>query len=100
MKQSCRQVAVLSLFPHYTQSTTDTIVQQVRAVDPTIPVIDRFADEPAFLDLLAARINSAWNASDYEMLFISYHGIPASMVKAAIPTKRKLSGPPLNSENG
>ncbi len=85
MKQSCRQVAVLSLFPHYTQSTTDTIVQQVRAVDPTIPVIDRFADEPAFLDLLAARINSAWNASDYEMLFISYHGIPASMVKAGDP---------------
>lgn len=85
MKQECRQLTVLSLFPHYTQSTTDTIVAQVQAVDPTIPIIDRFADEPAFLDLLADRINTAWQSGDYEKLFVSYHGIPVSMVKHGDP---------------
>ncbi|WP_251547523.1 ferrochelatase [Limosilactobacillus caecicola] len=85
MQTRCQNIIVLSLFPHYTQSTTASIVDEVHAVDPSIPVIDRFADQPTYLDLLAARINAAWQEDDYDRLFISYHGIPVSMVKAGDP---------------
>lgn len=46
MKKECRHITVLSLFPHFTQSTTQSIIEQVRAVDPAIRVIDRFAMSP------------------------------------------------------
>lgn len=85
MQKECRQLTVLSLFPHYTKSTTASILERVHAVDPAIKVIDRFADEPVFLDLLAERINTAWQTNNYERLLISYHGIPDSMVKAGDP---------------
>lgn len=89
MKQHCEHITVLSLFPHYTKSTTDSIVQQVRTVDKHIPIIDRFADNEDFLSLIASHINNAWLNGDYEMLFISYHGIPQSMVKAGDPYQKE-----------
>lgn len=89
MQQECKQIIVLSLFPHFTQSTTTSIIEQVKAVDPTIPVIQQFADQPAYLDLLAKRIHQAWNQGSYEQLLISYHGIPQSMVKHGDPYQRE-----------
>ena len=85
MQQECRQLTVFPLFPHYTKSTAASIINRVHALDPTIKVIKHFADEPAFIDLLAKRINDAWQAGNYDMLFLSYHGIPASMIKAGDP---------------
>lgn len=85
MATQCRHLLVLSLFPHFTQSTTTSIIEQVQAFDPTIPVIQEFADQPEYLDLLAARIQSAWNRGHYDRLFISYHGIPQTMVKHGDP---------------
>lgn len=85
MQQECRQLTVFPLFPHYTKSTTASIINRVHALDPTIKVIKHFADEPAFIDLLAKRINDAWQVGNYDMLFLSYHGIPASMIKAGDP---------------
>lgn len=89
MKQECRHVTVLSLFPHFTQSTTQSIIDQVRAVDPKIKVIDRFADEPAYLAALAQQIQTAWQKKPYDRLLISYHGIPVSMVKHGDPYKEE-----------
>lgn len=85
MKQQCRHITVLSLFPHYTKSTTDSIIEQVHEYDERIPIIDRFADNEEYLNLLANHINKAWQQANYELLFISYHGIPQSMVKAGDP---------------
>lgn len=85
LQQTCDQVYVLSLFPHFTQSTTQSIIDQVHAVDPTIPIIDRFADQPTFLDLLAQHIQAFWDNGNFDQLMISYHGIPVSMVKDGDP---------------
>ena len=85
MLNAGEEVLVLPLFPHFTQSTTQSIIDQVHAVDPTIPVIDRFADEPAYLQLLADHIQAAWQKKKYDRLLITYHGIPTAMVKHGDP---------------
>lgn len=97
MKQECKKIIILSLFPHFTQSTTQSIIDQVKAVDPTLPIIDRFADDPRYISILSRHIQTAWNKGNYDMLIISYHGIPVSMVKHGDPyqdeterTTRKL----------
>lgn len=85
MKQECKHIIVLSLFPHFTKSTTQSIIEQVQAVDPTLPIIDRFADDPRYLTVLSQHIQEAWDNGNYDMLIISYHGIPVSMVKHGDP---------------
>lgn len=85
MKKECKQIIVLSLFPHFTQSTTQSIIDQVKSVDPTLPIIDRFADEDDYLDILSQHIQEKWDQKDYDLLIISYHGIPVSMVKHGDP---------------
>lgn len=85
MQAGCGRIIVLSLFPHFTQSTTQSIIDQVKAVDPSIPIIDRFADEPVYLDVLSHHIRKVWDQGDYDLLIISYHGIPVSMVKHGDP---------------
>lgn len=85
MKQECKYIIVLSLFPHFTKSTTQSIIEQVQAVDPTLPIIDRFADDPRYLTVLSKHIQEVWDNGNYDMLIISYHGIPVSMVKHGDP---------------
>ncbi len=85
MKQECKHIIVLSLFPHFTKSTTQSIIEQVHAVDPALPIIDRFADDPRYLTVLSQHIQEAWDNGNYDMLIISYHGIPVSMVKHGDP---------------
>lgn len=89
MQQHCHHIIVLSLFPHFTQSTTTSIIEQVQAIDPTIPIIQQFADQPAYLNLLAKHIQRAWDHGNYQRLFISYHGIPQSMVKHGDPYQQE-----------
>ncbi|HJA21886.1 MAG TPA: ferrochelatase [Candidatus Limosilactobacillus intestinipullorum] len=91
MKRADDQVTVLSLFPHFTQSTTQSIIDQVRAVDPTIKVIDRFGTAPAYLKVLADQIQRAWEQKQYDRLLISYHGIPAAMVKHGDPYQEQTT---------
>lgn len=79
------EVTVLSLFPHFTQSTTQSIIDQVQAVDPSIKIIDRFGGEDGYLDVLAKQIQASWDKKQYDRLLISYHGIPVSMVKHGDP---------------
>lgn len=85
LQTSCDQVVVLSLFPHYTLSTTKSIIDQVRAVDPQALIVDRFADDQRYLKILARQIQNSWEQGDYDRLIISYHGIPTSMVRHGDP---------------
>lgn len=85
MKKKCRQLVVIALFPHYTKSTTQSIVEQVRAADPTARIVDRFADREGYLRVLTAHIQAAWQKRHYDRLLISYHGIPTAMVKHGDP---------------
>lgn len=85
MRARGEKITVLSLFPHFTQCTTQSIIDQVQAVDPSIKVIDRFGNEDGYLNVLAKQIQEAWDKKQYDRLLISYHGIPVSMVKHGDP---------------
>ncbi|MDO4903903.1 MAG: ferrochelatase [Limosilactobacillus sp.] len=85
MKSRDENIIVLSLFPQFTQSSAQSIIDQVKAVDPSIPVIDRFGEEEAYLDVLAKQIQEHWEKDEYDRLMIAYHGIPQSMVKHGDP---------------
>lgn len=89
MQQECRHIIVLPLFPHYTQSTTKSIIEQVQAVDPRIHIIRDFADESEYLSVLSNHIQNYWNQGNYDRLLIAYHGIPISMVKHGDPYQDK-----------
>lgn len=89
MQHECRHITVLPLFPHYTQSTTKSIIDQVQAVDPRIHIIRDFADEPEYLNVLSSHIQNYWDQGNYDQLLIAYHGIPISMVKHGDPYQDK-----------
>lgn len=89
MKEKCKKITVIALFPHFTQSTTQTIIDKVKAADATAKIIDRFADEDGYLAVLTKHIQAAWNNGNYDKLLISYHGIPSAMVKHGDPYKEE-----------
>lgn len=87
MQKECEDLTVIALFPHFTKSTTQSIIDKVQAVAPTAKIIDRFADEEGYLNILTKHIQAAWDKGKYDKLLISYHGIPSAMVKHGDPYK-------------
>lgn len=87
MKQECSDITVIALFPHFTKSTTQSIIDKVNDVAPNAKIIDRFADMDGYLDVLTNHIQQAWDQGNYDKLLISYHGIPTAMVKHGDPYK-------------
>lgn len=85
LQQKCRHITVLPLFPHYSKSTTKSIIDQVAAVAPNATIIKRFGGDDAYIALLVNKINQLWTAGDYDQLFVSYHGVPVSMIKRGDP---------------
>lgn len=81
----CDRIVVMSLFPEYTLSTTQSIIDQVRASQIKVDFIDRFYQEKVYQEALAQKINSAWSIKNYDQLFISYHGIPSREIKQGDP---------------
>ena len=57
----CDRIVVMSLFPEYTLSTTQSIIDQVRASQIKVDFIDRFYQEKVYQEALAQKINSAWS---------------------------------------
>ncbi|MBB1123645.1 ferrochelatase [Limosilactobacillus albertensis] len=85
MKKECRHLTVLPLFPFFTKSTTQTVIDKVTATDPNAKIIDRFSTEEGYLTLLTKQIQTAWDNGNYDKLLISYHGIPTAMVNHGDP---------------
>ena len=65
MKKECQNITVLPLFPFFTKSTTQTIIDKVKSADPEAKIIDRFSAEEDYLDLLAKQIQTAWDKGKY-----------------------------------
>lgn len=85
MKESgVEEITVLPLYPQYSLTTVEPVIQQVKKIDDKIKVIRDFHKVESYSDLLAESIREKWQASDYDKLVLSYHGIPLSYV-----TKKK-----------
>ncbi|GMA69524.1 ferrochelatase [Leuconostoc litchii] len=78
-------IVVLPLFPQYSVTSTQSVIDQVHQTDQSIKVIQSFYDDDAYLDLLARDIREAWSKHDYDTLILSYHGIPESYVRRGDP---------------
>ncbi|MGY3743481.1 ferrochelatase [Leuconostoc inhae] len=78
-------IIVLPLFPQYSVTSTQSVIDQVHQTDHTIKIIKSFYNDDAYLDLLANIIREAWNNNNYDRLIMSYHGIPQSYVRHGDP---------------
>lgn len=83
------EIVVLPLFPQYTQSTHDSIFQQVRASGVKTKMIKSFYQEPRYLKLLASGVDRCYPQKKYDAVLFSYHGIPTSMVKKGDPYRKE-----------
>lgn len=58
LQQKCRHITVLPLFPHYSKSTTKSIINQVAAVAPNATIIKRFEAMMPILRFWLIRLTS------------------------------------------
>lgn len=84
-KSGCTNIILLPLFPQFTKSSTQSIIDQAQSADVDLTIIKRFYDEPVYQQILADKIQKEWDADDYDQLFFSYHSIPTAMVKHGDP---------------
>lgn len=80
-------IVVIPLFPEYTQSTTKTIIEKVKASGVKTKIIDRFYDYPEYQKILAQQIDDKYEKGNYDTVILSYHGIPTNMVTHGDPYK-------------
>ena len=76
------QLVVVPMFPHYAESTTVNIIDEVytffrgKASFPCISVLPPFYASPYYIDSMTALITRHLNNVDYERIVFSYHGVP------------------------
>ncbi|RXI75925.1 ferrochelatase [Levilactobacillus suantsaii] len=87
----CDHTVVLPLFPQFTQSTHQTIIDRAKAALVPITIIKHFYQESTYQQLLAEKISAAWAAGDYDALVFSYHGIPQAMVNHGDPYQEQCN---------
>jgi len=92
-KDGAHRLIALSLYPHYTTATTGSslneLYRRVHAGDDlgVIASIDRFYDDPGYLDALAAQVRAglAVFSDAAPTLLYSAHGLPRSFIRKGDP---------------
>lgn len=83
----CTAVTVVPLYPQSAHSTTlvvrDRLDRALRALDwsPTVAFVDRYVDEPAYLDALAQSVRDAGLRAG-DRLLVAFHSIPMADIEA------------------
>lgn len=88
-QDGCSNIILLPLFPQYTQSSTKSIIDQAKTANVNLTIIDRFYQEKTYQQILAKKIQQAWDNDSYDELFFSYHSIPTAMVKHGDPYQKE-----------
>lgn len=84
-----REILVIPLYPQYTMSTTETVVDKVMAVqkkkfkDVDIKFLKAFYNHPDYIKVLGDSIREKL-PQQFDKLLFSYHGIPERHDKKAI----------------
>jgi ferrochelatase len=88
----CGRILVAPLYPQYAASTTATVVDAVNAHlarlrhQPTVRFLDRFPQDPAYLDALCQSVQAHWSrAGKADRLLLSFHGLPQACVQRGDP---------------
>ena len=88
-QDGCSNIILLPLFPQYTQSSTKSIIDQAKTANVNLTIIDRFYQKKTYQQILAKKIQQAWDNDSYDELFFSYHSIPTAMVKHGDPYQKE-----------
>ena len=96
----CARIVVLPLYPQYSGSTTASVHDAIEAhletikTPPEVRFVDRFHDDPGYIDALAKRVMMHWEQHGSARahggkLFMSFHGIPKRSVERGDPYERE-----------
>lgn len=83
----CREIVVLPMYPQRAGATTASTLDALAAAFrnrrrvPTLRFVAGWAEEPAYLEALAASVREFWRANgEAERLLFSFHGLPSRHV--------------------
>jgi len=96
--QGIQQVTLAPLYPQFADSTTTTVIEEVRRVvraanlDMRFSLLAPFYDQPEYIDAL---VDSArpYLEQDFDHLLLSFHGLPERHLRKLDPSKHCLKGP-------
>ena len=90
--EGANRVLVLPLYPQYASATTGSVWDAVASwmpgtrVLPELRFVNRFHDDPAYIDALSRRIAGYWQREGRpDRLVMSFHGLPARTVALGDP---------------
>src|SRR5690606_18129009 len=90
--RGCRRLLIMPLYPQYAASTTATVVDKVAAHaarlrdQPEFRFVQRFYDDPGYIDAMAQRVEESWAAHGRgQKLIMSFHGLPKQSVRQGDP---------------
>lgn len=90
------ELVVLPLYPQYSNTTTAASFDQVYTTLqnwpslPHVKLIRDYADEPAYIQALAASVTEFWKQEGrHEHLLISFHGLPERFTNAGDPYRKQ-----------
>lgn len=93
VEQDCERILVVPLYPQYAAATTATVCDEVfrslsrMRLQPTLRIASPYYAEPAYIDALAASVNSSLAKLSFrpELIIASYHGMPEDYVAKGDP---------------
>ena len=86
-KQNINQLIILPLFPQFSFSTTQSVIDRVdeslNQLDwqPKLKIINEYYEEDIFIDSLSKKISNDWKVSGKkDLLIFTYHGLPKKYI--------------------
>ncbi len=90
--EGATRILILPLYPQYSGTTTASVCDAVYAWAgrqrhvPELRFVNRYHDEPLYIEALARRIEAHWKAQGQgEKLVMSFHGVPARTLQLGDP---------------
>ena len=94
--EGVKKLIVLSLYPQYSVTTTESVFDEVNAVlaelgwEPELHLVSHYCDEPGWVHSIASSIrNFQLQHGKAEKLLFSMHGIPQRLVDAGDPYEQQ-----------
>jgi ferrochelatase len=89
---SCNRILIVPLYPQYSGTTTASVFDAVSTWSqttrhiPELRQVNRWHDDPAYIDALAGSVQAHWRTSGRTgHLLMSFHGVPARTLELGDP---------------
>ena len=90
-KAGVQKLTIIPLYPQYSTTTIGSVMDGInrfyyrRARVPELRITSGFAHRNDYLDLLARNIQAELDKGKYDLVLMSFHGIPVSYVQNGDP---------------